>query len=161
MRRQVHRLHKQGPPALPARTPFGARLGRVQQQAHGLVIDPRFLEAPQRAVGQMEGAERVLDILNMELRLAMVGCGARNVREISKKSLVDPRSRSGSVEETAADSTPAQHTWLELVRDDNTKVVGWESGAGWHRCWSDSYSYFGEAPGLAPSADIGTLLRGQ
>jgi len=34
------------------------------------------------------GVERVLDILNMELRLAMVGCGARNVREIKASSLV-------------------------------------------------------------------------
>jgi isopentenyl diphosphate isomerase/L-lactate dehydrogenase-like FMN-dependent dehydrogenase len=36
-----------------------------------------------------EGAERVLDILNLELRLAMVGCGARSVREISANSLID------------------------------------------------------------------------
>jgi len=35
-----------------------------------------------------EGVGRALDILNMELRLAMVGCGARNVREISRASLV-------------------------------------------------------------------------
>jgi isopentenyl diphosphate isomerase/L-lactate dehydrogenase-like FMN-dependent dehydrogenase len=40
------------------------------------------------AFGQA-GAERVLDILNTELRLAMVGCGARTVREISAGSLVD------------------------------------------------------------------------
>jgi 4-hydroxymandelate oxidase len=40
------------------------------------------------AFGQA-GAERVLDILNTELRLAMVGCGARSVREISAASLVD------------------------------------------------------------------------
>jgi isopentenyl diphosphate isomerase/L-lactate dehydrogenase-like FMN-dependent dehydrogenase len=40
------------------------------------------------AFGQA-GAERVLDILNLELRLAMVGCGARSVREISAGSLVD------------------------------------------------------------------------
>ncbi len=37
------------------------------------------------------GVERVLDILNMELRLAMAGCGARNVREISAASLYDTR----------------------------------------------------------------------
>jgi isopentenyl diphosphate isomerase/L-lactate dehydrogenase-like FMN-dependent dehydrogenase len=42
------------------------------------------------AFGQ-EGAERVLDILNLELRLAMAGCGARSVREISSTSLVDSR----------------------------------------------------------------------
>jgi isopentenyl diphosphate isomerase/L-lactate dehydrogenase-like FMN-dependent dehydrogenase len=34
------------------------------------------------------GVERVLDILNLELRLAMVGCGARNVGEIRAGSLV-------------------------------------------------------------------------
>jgi 4-hydroxymandelate oxidase len=34
------------------------------------------------------GVERVLDILNMELRLAMVGCGARNIGEIGASSLV-------------------------------------------------------------------------
>ena len=34
------------------------------------------------------GVERVLDILNLELRLAMVGCGARSIGEISAKSLV-------------------------------------------------------------------------
>lgn len=40
------------------------------------------------AFGQA-GAERVLEILNTELRLAMVGCGVRSIREISKASLVD------------------------------------------------------------------------
>jgi 4-hydroxymandelate oxidase len=40
------------------------------------------------AFGQA-GAERVLDILNLELRLAMVGCGARSIREISAASLID------------------------------------------------------------------------
>jgi 4-hydroxymandelate oxidase len=40
------------------------------------------------AFGQ-EGAERVLDILNLELRLAMVGCGARSVREITSSTLID------------------------------------------------------------------------
>ena len=44
------------------------------------------------AFGQA-GAERVLDILNLELRLAMVGCGARTVREISAGSLIDTRPR--------------------------------------------------------------------
>jgi 4-hydroxymandelate oxidase len=38
------------------------------------------------AFGQ-EGVERTLDILNMELRLAMVGCGTRSVGEITAKSL--------------------------------------------------------------------------
>jgi isopentenyl diphosphate isomerase/L-lactate dehydrogenase-like FMN-dependent dehydrogenase len=42
------------------------------------------------AFGQ-EGAERVLDILNMELRLAMVGCGARSMKEITAKTLIDRR----------------------------------------------------------------------
>jgi len=40
------------------------------------------------AFGQ-EGAERVLDILNMELRLAMVGCGARSMKEITAKTIID------------------------------------------------------------------------
>ena len=40
------------------------------------------------AFGQ-DGVERVLDILNLELRLAMVGCGARTVREISAATLID------------------------------------------------------------------------
>ncbi|MEO8307479.1 MAG: alpha-hydroxy acid oxidase [Pseudomonadota bacterium] len=39
------------------------------------------------AYGQA-GVERVLDILNLELRLAMVGAGARTVKEISAASLV-------------------------------------------------------------------------
>jgi isopentenyl diphosphate isomerase/L-lactate dehydrogenase-like FMN-dependent dehydrogenase len=34
------------------------------------------------------GVERALDILNLELRLAMVGCGARRVAEISRASVV-------------------------------------------------------------------------
>ncbi len=34
------------------------------------------------------GVERVLDILNLELRLAMVGCGARSLAEIKAGSLV-------------------------------------------------------------------------
>jgi isopentenyl diphosphate isomerase/L-lactate dehydrogenase-like FMN-dependent dehydrogenase len=45
------------------------------------------------AFGQ-SGAERVLDILNLELRLAMVGCGARSIAEISAASLIDRTSRS-------------------------------------------------------------------
>src|SRR5580692_9842045 len=40
------------------------------------------------AFGQ-EGVERVLDILNLELRLAMVGCGARTVGEITAATLID------------------------------------------------------------------------
>ncbi len=40
------------------------------------------------AFGQ-DGVERVIDILNLELRLAMVGCGARAVREISTATLID------------------------------------------------------------------------
>ena len=42
------------------------------------------------AFGQA-GVERVLDILNLELRLAMVGCGARNLGEIRSTSLVATR----------------------------------------------------------------------
>jgi 4-hydroxymandelate oxidase len=40
------------------------------------------------AFGQA-GVERVLDILNIELRLAMVGCGARSMSEITAKTLID------------------------------------------------------------------------
>jgi 4-hydroxymandelate oxidase len=42
------------------------------------------------AFGQL-GAERVLDILNNELRLAMIGCGTTAVRDISAASLIDRR----------------------------------------------------------------------
>ena len=40
------------------------------------------------AFGQ-QGVERVLDILNNELKLAMVGCGARSVKEITAASIID------------------------------------------------------------------------
>ncbi|MGH8217026.1 MAG: alpha-hydroxy acid oxidase [Steroidobacteraceae bacterium] len=40
------------------------------------------------AFGQA-GVERVAQILDLELRLAMVGCGARSVREISAASIID------------------------------------------------------------------------
>jgi isopentenyl diphosphate isomerase/L-lactate dehydrogenase-like FMN-dependent dehydrogenase len=40
------------------------------------------------AFGQ-PGVERVLDILNNELRLAMAGCGTRNVKEITAASIID------------------------------------------------------------------------
>ena len=40
------------------------------------------------AYGQ-QGVERVLDILNNELRLAMVGCGTRTVKEITGASIID------------------------------------------------------------------------
>jgi isopentenyl diphosphate isomerase/L-lactate dehydrogenase-like FMN-dependent dehydrogenase len=40
------------------------------------------------AFGQA-GVERVLDILNFELRLAMVGCGARTVKEITGGTIID------------------------------------------------------------------------
>jgi 4-hydroxymandelate oxidase len=40
------------------------------------------------AFGQ-QGVERVLDVLNNELRLAMVGCGARSVKEITAASIID------------------------------------------------------------------------
>ncbi len=42
------------------------------------------------AFGQ-EGVERVLDLLNRDLRLAMAGCGATSIRGISARSLVDRR----------------------------------------------------------------------
>jgi 4-hydroxymandelate oxidase len=42
------------------------------------------------AFGQ-QGVERVLDILNNELRLAMAGCGTRSVKEISSGSLIEAR----------------------------------------------------------------------
>jgi isopentenyl diphosphate isomerase/L-lactate dehydrogenase-like FMN-dependent dehydrogenase len=40
------------------------------------------------AFGQ-QGVERVLDIINNELKLAMVGCGTRSVKEITAASLMD------------------------------------------------------------------------
>ena len=40
------------------------------------------------AFGQ-QGVERVLDILNNELKLAMVGCGARSLKEITASSIID------------------------------------------------------------------------
>ncbi len=40
------------------------------------------------AFGQ-QGVERVIDILNNELKLAMVGCGARSVKEITAASIID------------------------------------------------------------------------
>ena len=45
------------------------------------------------AFGQ-QGVERVLDILNNELRLAMVGCGTRSVKEITAGSIIDTGRRS-------------------------------------------------------------------
>jgi 4-hydroxymandelate oxidase len=44
------------------------------------------------AFGQ-QGVERVLDIINNELRLAMVGCGARSLKEITPASLIDKERR--------------------------------------------------------------------
>jgi 4-hydroxymandelate oxidase len=40
------------------------------------------------AFGQ-PGVERVIEILNNELRLAMVGCGARSLKEITSASIID------------------------------------------------------------------------
>jgi 4-hydroxymandelate oxidase len=40
------------------------------------------------AFGQA-GVERVIDILNAELRLAMVGCGTRSIKDISRQSLIE------------------------------------------------------------------------
>jgi 4-hydroxymandelate oxidase len=42
------------------------------------------------AFGQ-PGVERVLDIVNNELRLAMIGCGTRTVKEIGGASVIDTR----------------------------------------------------------------------
>ena len=36
-----------------------------------------------------QGVERVLDIVNNELRLAMVGCGTRSLKEITSASIID------------------------------------------------------------------------
>ena len=36
-----------------------------------------------------DGVAKVIDILNNELRLAMAGCGARSLKEISAASLID------------------------------------------------------------------------
>jgi 4-hydroxymandelate oxidase len=36
-----------------------------------------------------QGVERVLDIVNAELRLAMIGCGTTSVKQITKASLID------------------------------------------------------------------------
>jgi 4-hydroxymandelate oxidase len=40
-----------------------------------------------------QGVERVIDILNNELRLAMVGCGARTIAEITPRAVIDTASR--------------------------------------------------------------------
>jgi 4-hydroxymandelate oxidase len=39
-----------------------------------------------------QGVERVIDIVNNELRLAMVGCGTTSVKAITAKSIIDTRS---------------------------------------------------------------------
>jgi len=39
------------------------------------------------------GVERVLEILNTERRLAMVGCGMVTLKDITAKSLIDSRLR--------------------------------------------------------------------
>jgi 4-hydroxymandelate oxidase len=44
------------------------------------------------AFGQ-QGVERVLDILNNELRLAMAGCGARSLKEITSAAIIDTGQR--------------------------------------------------------------------
>jgi isopentenyl diphosphate isomerase/L-lactate dehydrogenase-like FMN-dependent dehydrogenase len=36
-----------------------------------------------------QGVERVIDILNNELRLAMVGCGTRTLKEITSSTIID------------------------------------------------------------------------
>jgi 4-hydroxymandelate oxidase len=40
-----------------------------------------------------QGVERVLDILNNELRLSMAGCGTRSVKEIAASSIIDTRGK--------------------------------------------------------------------
>jgi isopentenyl diphosphate isomerase/L-lactate dehydrogenase-like FMN-dependent dehydrogenase len=45
------------------------------------------------AFGQ-QGVERVLDIVNNELRLAMVGCGTTSIKQIAGTSLIDTECRS-------------------------------------------------------------------
>jgi isopentenyl diphosphate isomerase/L-lactate dehydrogenase-like FMN-dependent dehydrogenase len=40
-----------------------------------------------------QGVERVLDIVNNELRLAMVGCGTRSLKEITSASIIDTARR--------------------------------------------------------------------
>jgi 4-hydroxymandelate oxidase len=40
-----------------------------------------------------QGVERVLEMLSTELRLAMAGCGARSLKEISSAALIDTRER--------------------------------------------------------------------
>jgi isopentenyl diphosphate isomerase/L-lactate dehydrogenase-like FMN-dependent dehydrogenase len=42
------------------------------------------------AFGQ-PGVERVLEILDNELRLAMIGCGTTSIREIGGGSIIDKR----------------------------------------------------------------------
>jgi 4-hydroxymandelate oxidase len=42
------------------------------------------------AFGQ-PGVERVLELLNNELRLAMIGCGTTSIRDITAASLIDRR----------------------------------------------------------------------
>jgi isopentenyl diphosphate isomerase/L-lactate dehydrogenase-like FMN-dependent dehydrogenase len=41
-----------------------------------------------------QGVERVIDIINTELRLAMVGCGTRTLKEITSAALIDTGRRS-------------------------------------------------------------------
>jgi isopentenyl diphosphate isomerase/L-lactate dehydrogenase-like FMN-dependent dehydrogenase len=41
-----------------------------------------------------QGVERVLDLVNTELRLAMVGCGTRSMKEITSAALIDTGRRS-------------------------------------------------------------------
>ena len=40
-----------------------------------------------------QGVERVIDIVNNELKLAMVACGTRSISEITSRSLVDRGAR--------------------------------------------------------------------
>ena len=40
-----------------------------------------------------QGVERVLDIINAELRLAMVGCGTRTLTAITRASIIDAARR--------------------------------------------------------------------
>lgn len=58
------------------------------------------------AFGQ-DGVERVLDILNLELKLAMVGCGARSIHEISRAALIDTR---GTADDYPHPAQPSAHS---------------------------------------------------
>lgn len=81
---------------LPVLLDGGVRRGTDVYKALALGASAVGIGRPQvwglASFGQ-QGVERVLDILNMELRYAMAGCGARSVREITAGTLYDTRAR--------------------------------------------------------------------